>query len=362
MKRFCLQLIVCFFALWSGFETERAWAGEHQYRYVSLDALPMPTGFEGYTFYLAFINNGDDRVYGNVCNDVFACLAAVYQEGVVKVLQPRQLSTRPFSVSAADRHTLGGYVTDPADPSRAEAAILQRGILELVGAPATSVYSSVLGLTDLGPLVDSFDLDGTETYSFFHRGRVMAVDFSPVVTPFFVQVNSHGVIAGTGENGRGFRLDTRTGVNMQLEPLPTEPLAWAMGINNGGEVLGYSFVYGGRERIGVWDAEGHFRTHFVEGIPEFPTTSNRLFFNDSDLIVITATTDGHSYIVPAPGQRFNLADLTENLPAIQFPVRYVQGINNHGSLVGFGNAGNPFLLRRIDRDGHCVGRDDDEAR
>jgi hypothetical protein len=361
MKRIRLALIVCAFAIWSGFQAEIAWAGDHQYRYVSLDGLPMPAGFAGYAFYLGVINDGD-RVYGNVCNDAAVCFAAVYEHGAVKVLQPRQLPDTPFFVSAANRHTVGGSVPDPADPSRAQAAILQKRNLELVAAPATAVYSFVLGLTDLGPLVDSFDVSGTETYSFFHRGRVLPVDLTPVVNAVFVHVNDHGIIAGTGANGRGFRLDSRTGANMQLDPLPTEPFAWGMGINNGGEVLGYSFVFGGTERIGVWDTEGRFRTYFVEGTPEVPTISNRLFFNDSNLIVITATTDGNSYIVPEPGQRLNLADLTENLPATEFPLSNVQGINNHGSLVGFGSAGNQFLLRRIDRDGHCEEGEDDEAR
>jgi hypothetical protein len=48
-----------------------------------------------------------------------------------------------------------------------------------------------------------------------------------------------------GIGDRGFRFDTRTGKMMQLDPLPTEPDAWALSINYRGDLLGYSFVDGG---------------------------------------------------------------------------------------------------------------------
>ena len=72
----------------------------------------------------------------------------------------------------------------------------------------------------------------------------------------------------------GIGHDTRSGITTLLHPLYTEPEAWALGINDRGDVLGYSFIPGATERIGVWDASGHFSTRFVEGTPEVPTISN----------------------------------------------------------------------------------------
>ena len=94
-----------------------------------------------------------------------------------------------------------------------------------------------------------------------------------------------------------------------LDRLPTEPHAWGQAINRHGDVLGYSFVFGGLTRIGVWRG-ATFQTYFVEGTPEFPTVSNRLKWNERGMIVITDTTDLNSYLVPRPNQRLNLADLT----------------------------------------------------
>ncbi len=79
-----------------------------------------------------------------------------------------------------------------------------------------------------------------------------------------------------------------------------------MDLNDKGDVLGYSFFFGGTERIGVWDKTGQFKTYFVEGTPEFPTISNNLLFNDEGLIVITAVSaqeaeKGLSYVVQKPG-------------------------------------------------------------
>jgi hypothetical protein len=107
-------------------------------------------------------------------------------------------------------------------------------------------------------------------------------------------------------------------------------------------------VSGGRERIGVWRG-GTFQPYFVEGTPEFPTISNRLLWNRRGLIVITATNDGNSYLVPRPGVRLRLADLVDGpLP----PVTQIVDLNDRGDLVGFGGArpgvvDSQFLLERV---------------
>jgi hypothetical protein len=111
-------------------------------------------------------------------------------------------------------------------------------------------------------------------------------------------------------------------------------------------------VPGGIERIGVWDRHGEFKTYFVEGIPEFPTISNRLLFNENNLIVVTFVSSPtserfkNSYLLPKPGVRLNLADLVENLPS-GADLGFILDLNDHGNMIGLGSLG-AYLLERID--------------
>lgn len=91
-----------------------------------------------------------------------------------------------------------------------------------------------------------------------------------------------------------------------------------------------------------------FTPRFVEGTPQIPTVSNRLVFNDNNVIVISniSTGDPASYIVPRPGVRLDLADLVENLPAGQNLASTI-GINNHGNIIGYGQQGSFLLLRVV---------------
>jgi len=167
----------------------------------------------------------------------------------------------------------------------------------------------------------------------------------------YVVINNDGVVAGTfsvpgPNNDRAFRFDP-PGPAAILDPLPTEPESWGQAINACGEVLGYSFVSAGLERIGIWH-HGTFRTAFVEGTPEFPTVSNRLLWNDQGLIVITNSTDMKSYIVPRPNVRLDMAELTTcSLP----PWTSMADVNNEGDLIGIGGSSfgffdHSFLLER----------------
>lgn len=347
--------------------TAEAHAGELRYRYVSLDNLSLPEGFGGFIFVLSTVAN-DDRVYGNLCNDIGLCYAAVVDDGwggpdalrptaSLKILQPIHPGTQVFAFTAVGREgALGGYVSDVADPSVGQAAILRHGRLEVVPGLSQALFSFVAAFTDRSALVDSIAASG-ESFFFFEQGNLTPLDLSQVVNPSFLHVNQKGIVAGTMgslfQNARGFRLDPRTGKVTELDPLPTEPLSWGLGINARGDVLGYSFVTSATERIGVWDHEGRFQTYFVEGTPEVPTVSNQLLFNDDNLIAITQTTDGNSYVVPEPGIRENLSDITDNVPSTDFPLSNLQSMNRRGSLAGFGFTGNQFVLRRIDGKGRC---------
>jgi hypothetical protein len=306
-------------------------AGDLRYRYISLDNLQLPDGFAGFLFGLSTITD-DDRVYGNLCNDIGICYAAVVDGGSLKVLQPHQPGTQVFSLATARKGgLLGGYVFDLADPSTGQAAILREGKIEVVpGLPAVP-FSFVAAFTDTSALVDVIGTSG-ESFFFSERGSLTPLDLSGIVNPTFIHVNRKGIVAGTMgslfQDARAFRLDPNTGTVTRLDPLPIEPLAWGLGINARGDVLGYSFVSGQTERIGIWDRQGRFQTYFVEGTAEFPTVSNQLLFNDDNLIAITQTTDGNSYIVPEPGVRLSLGDITDNLPTTDFPVSFVQAMNN----------------------------------
>ena len=83
------------------------------------------------------------------------------------------------------------------------------------------------------------------------------------------------------------------------------------------------------------------------GNPQIPTVSNKLVFNDNNVIVISNISTGErtSYMVPTPGVRLDLAGLVENLPSGQ-NLAYTFGINNHGDMFGFGDQGSFLLVRR----------------
>src|SRR5262249_27393828 len=157
-------------------------------------------------------------------------------------------------------------------------------------------------------------------------------------------------------DARAFRFDPSTGNATLLDPLPTESLSWGIGINSRGDVLGYSFVSAGLERIGVWDRGGNFTTYFVEGTVQFPTISNGLVFNDNNLIVITNVSSpvselGNSYLVPKPGVRLNLADLVEDLP-VGGDLAVISDMNERGSMIGSSSFGSSFLLERVGGGSH----------
>jgi hypothetical protein len=138
-----------------------------------------------------------------------------------------------------------------------------------------------------------------------------------------------------------------------LDPVAGNRDSWGQGINRRGDVLGYSWG-AGPERIGVWRGTA-FETWFVEGTPAFPTISNRLLWNERGEIVITETLrsggDPNSYLVPRPGVRLRLADISDRLP---FFWTVIEDINDRGDMVGQGgpdyfDTEGSFLLERIDR-------------
>jgi hypothetical protein len=340
------RILVLTLGLWSF----AAQGQEFRYRYVSLGEAELPSGF---LFFDPVAINSSSRIYGVAYDDSFLPHVAVYARGVVTVLQPGFFST------VNEGGTLGGSVlVDPVDFIE-QAALFHRDQVELIPPQPQEFTSFVSALNDSGTaLVTSYDVFFQPTFVLYRNGQTTALDFGPTVTnPFRLAINNQGIISGTQGTFDGttaFRFDTHTGETTLLHPLSTEPDAWGVDINNRGDVLGYSFVSGGIERIGVWNRDGVFQTYFVEGVPEFPTISNRLLFNDNNLIVITNVSSptserANSYLVPKPGVRLNLADLVENLPAGQNP-NVIIDINNHGDMLGWSVEGfsiqDVFLLER----------------
>jgi hypothetical protein len=273
---------------------------------------------------------------------------AVYRRGEITVLHDEA-----FALTANNRGTVGGGVELDPIQLTSQAALFTRNEAELI-PPLTDEFTAAVGLlTDSSiAFVESFDSSFNLSQYLTRRGDVTPLDFGPDFASNF-DINNRGIISGTSfrpDGGRAFRYDPFSGTLTLLNPLPTEPESWGLAINNRGHVLGYSFVPGALERIGVWRGT-EFHTYFVEGTPEFPTVSNRLEWNERGLIVITDTTDLNSYLVPRPGVRLNLADLTEGpLPAWTL----ILDINDRGDLIGFGgpqrgSITSNFLLRRVKR-------------
>ncbi|MFT3770234.1 MAG: hypothetical protein QM820_32800 [Minicystis sp.] len=326
-----------------------------RFHFVSFDSVAP--GF----FPQAIDNAG--RVYGEfVEGDVGH--AAVYAHGAVTVLQP-DLPGAAFVVNAGG--TAGGVVLLPSGDGFTQTAALYRASgVEIIPLPPGDVGSSVVALSDGGTaVVDSFDADFNESFRLYRNGQLgPPLSIAPAGTFITsIHINNQGILAGTlqGDTLRAYRFDTRTGELTLLEPIAGDPFTVGEGINNRGDVLGYSFCAPGepgctgdqatQERIGVWDRNDVFHTYFVEGNSQFPTISNNLLFNETNEIVITASfNDTTSYLVPRPGVRLPLVDLVDQLPPWPTPLARAVGMNNRGDIIGFGTlftGEHPFLLERV---------------
>ena len=319
-----------------------------QYHYVGLDAA-LPAGFD---FLGGVVAINDSRsVYGTgyKCGAA-GCLPTVlvYRNGTMSIVHDG------IAYSANNDGTVGGSVlTDPDNSIEQAALFADDGTMVLIPRRPGESTSHVRKVTNTGiALVESVDgtTGRTSFYLYLPGKRVLPLRLGKdqILT---LDVNDRGIVGGTiapvgPANDRAFRYYPLSGVRTLLNPLPTEPDSWGMAINSRGEVLGYSFISGGRERIGSWGWK-EFSVSFTEGTPRFPTVSNSLLWNDHNLIVITNTTDLSSYIVTRPGVRKNLANLSDNLDTWTS----ITDVNECGDLIGVGgpsrgNAEHNFILER----------------
>ncbi len=357
MNRIALLPFVAGFSIVSLGFIDEAWSqdtGQRPYLYVSLDEAVSD---ESEFFWPSSVTD-TRRVFGtlSVCEgDVCSASVAVFRRGEITPLQDG------FAAIANNRGKVGGGVDLDLALGTFQAALFSHGQTKLI-PPLTDEFASlVIRLSNSNiAFVESYDSASNTTYYLTRRGKIVPVDFG-TTSARHIDLNDRGRISGTlsQEDGdRAFRYNPASGRLTVLEPLPTEPDAWGQAINSRGDVLGYSFVFGGLERIGVWHGT-EFETFFVEGTPEFPTISNNLLWNERGLIVITNANDLNTYLVPRPGVRLNLAELTEGpLP----PWTVIFDINNRGDMIGMGgeerfNVSKVFLLRRVgplpDQDGQA---------
>ena len=330
-----------------------AQAQEYRYRYVSLDEVAQSNGFTNFD---ASVVKGSGRVYGTVYDDAGLPRIAIYAHGALTVLEPIAF------FGGVGYGAIGASLLIDPENFVLEPALLRGNKVEPLPCPPDVFLCFFGGFAASGdPLVDTFDADFNETLFVYDKGQL--TPYIPVQPPLdnfdITGANKHDIVCGRtvdeSGNHRGFWFNRKNGELKLLDPLATEPHSWAMDINNRDQVLGYSFSFSGIERIGVWSREGKFKTYFVEGTPEFPTISNRLLFNDNNLILITLVTSpaaerDNTYLVPKPGVRYNLADLVENLPAGPGPLWWIVGLNNHGDIIGFNRNSEDFLLERIGAD------------
>ena len=323
------------------FVASAAHADPLRYGYVALDAVPLPAPYT--SFSPAAVVNG--RVYGTVFDDTFTIAnVAVYSGGTITI-GPSGTAT-----VANARGTIGG-----ASPT-GQAALFQGGSTTLVPALPGQASANVVSLGDNQlALVQSTDSSFVNSFAYFRAGTEAIIDFGlpdPASNAF---MNDAGLIGLTKNESptdhflHGFRYDPRTATSTPLPPFagdPTDVNVLIEGINAGGDVLGYSFTdfaspaY--HERVGIWGRSGVFQSYFFETI-----NTSMLVFNDRDEIVITESSDGESYLVPAPGTRLDLASLTSNVPA-GVQLSFVVSIDNAGNIAGFAVDANsdffPFLL------------------
>lgn len=161
---------------------------------------------------------------------------------------------------------------------------------------------------------------------------------------------------------RGFRFDSRNGDLTLLEPINGDTHAFAVGMNNAGDAVGYSFEFNSVERIGIWDQDANFNVYFTEGTAEHPNISNVLLFNASSSIVISEVLAfesdyATSYLVPKPGVRLDMTPFVVNPPypplSFLFDIGILVAMNDGGMIVGSGFDVNtfysqPYLLVPID--------------
>lgn len=338
-------------ALAATFFATAAHADGPRYRYVALDQVPLPAPYTSFNPTTVV----DGRVFGTVFDDSFTIGAvAEYQHGAIAI-GPAGVASIANAANVIGGSSLSG-----------QAALFDRGTTTLVPRLPGETSATVVGLGAVRlALVSSTNSSFVTTFAYFLGGTETVIDFGLPDPVFGGFMNDEGLIGVTKEESQtdpflhGYRYSPVTKTSTLLPPFagdPTDINVLIQGINQRGEVLGYSFTdfesptY--HERVGVWDRAGVFQPYFEETI-----VTNTLLFNELNEIVITNSSDSNSYLVPKPGTRLNLASIVGNVPTGLELVQVVS-IDNEGNIAGFSADATltnffPFLLVPVGDDENC---------
>jgi hypothetical protein len=268
----------------------------------------------------------------------------------------RRRSNGQFTVLANDflvndvnsRGDSGGCTTDPVNFEGQAGVVSANGRLELIPPLPGERSSCVSRVSDSGvAFVTSTDPNFVTSVYVLDHGRIRPF---PVLNVDVADINDKAELAGTqfDDPFRAYRFDARTQTTTLLQPVPPSPVSFGFAINRQGEVLGTSFDFDGViQRIGKWNRKNQFETFLIggSGNPAFPVIAQSVTWNEQGLIVVSATSDENTYLVPSPGVRLNLADLVKNPPAAS-PLQVI-AVNDRADIVAASLAdGSAFLFRR----------------
>lgn len=299
-------------------------------RFLQVDVTAAPAGLDGWS---PFGLSDAADVYG----DGFSCNA----QGVCLFVLLRRSPQGRFVTVARNfvgndvnaGGDVGGCVIDPVTQASQAAIARASGRIELIPKLPGETSSCVDQLSNNRiAVVTSVDQASTVTVYVWDRGRILPFTVADAtITDINDRAQITGIIQTPGAN-RAYRFDAFAQTTTVLEPVPPDPNAWGMAINQAGDVLGYSFTFDGTERIGHWNLRNLFEVSFVEGTPQFPTVSNQLVWNERGVIIISfSLNDPNTYLVPRPGVRLALADLVINGPTDT--TLFVFQENNSGDFV-----------------------------
>jgi uncharacterized membrane protein len=333
----------------------QAEAFSYHYHYVSLNDK-LPSG----SYFTATGINDSIQVSGtlNSCDTVGTCSSsvAIYEKnGTMKVLKAG------VGGSINKNGTIGGGVIINSDPYNRnyQAALFHKNKVKIIPLQPGGQSSSVIAFNESDTaLVSQLNADTSQRTLLYKDGKASVLNFNAVFQQLPVEsaltgINNQGFLSGTAQitanDVRGFRLNSHIGKAELLEPALLDTYTRATGINNRGNVFGYSSAAespsGGRPytHFVMWDREGHIQTYYQSQ----DIRSSSIVFNDKNQVVVTTRTycDCYeSYLVPAPGIVLNVRNLVENYPenAGSYFLR-IRGINNNGDMIGPN-----FLLQRID--------------
>ena len=311
------------------------------YAFIALDSA-IPSGF---LFFDPIGVSDSHKVIGTVYDNDGNPSLALYQSGMVEIMIAGAF------VNAVSRQGVaaGAVVTDPIN-FYTQAAIFHGSSTELIPRAPDEVTSYVASVTDQGTaLVMSTDATGINTAYLYQNRKLRKLTFASANYVVLTGMNNALTIVGwlsTQPNvDTAFKFDANTGTTTLLPPLASNPSSWAIGINNLGDIVGYSFVFSGTENIGIWSGGRPFETYFTEGTAQIPTISNWLLINDARLIVITRTNDQQSYLIPTKGTRVLLSDYVNYDVATYGTLSSVVGLNNFAELTGLTSFSYNFFLK-----------------